>query len=561
MHYYRGRMQVLIKKIHIVKYRKLQNADFDLSKGINVISGTNGTCKTSLLHIISNAYQAVTKNCDWLKDTACLDVIKQINSMTNPKIESLTKGDKTYNDPANGTKGTLFTVDYYGHASLEFRKHNSKLSSRYAVKPWYRPGTTEKLPFCPVIYLGLTRLYPFGEYLNEAAVEKLKKKLPIEYQNEIAGIYKNLTGISISAVSPQKMGDIKTRADFESDKVGIDSNTISAGEDNLFIIISALVSLKYYFENITSTNEIESVLLIDEFDSTLHPSLQFKLLDIFRTYSSDYKIQIAFTTHSLSTVEYALSKKDNVIYLIDNITSAIKMESPDIYKIKMYLQDLTRDDIYLSKAVPIFTEDREARVFARILFDHLEEVYPDFSQVRRFFHFVDANIGAKNLQSIFSDSYLLKTTMKCVCLLDGDQKESLDQYTITLPGGNSPEKVIMDYALCLYNNDSPFWTAPAILDLNYGKVHFRDNIKPDIDAISNTLQKLQEEGKRTHGVERELRKKAFTKHQRFFELLFKHWVNDPENIDTIYLFYKRLNIMFKKVAEFYGINPKVWTAN
>lgn len=84
--------------------------------------------------MVSNAYQAVTKKCDWLQDAACLDVIKQINSMTNPKIESLTKGDKTYNDPANGAKGTLFTVDYYGQASLEFRKHNSKLSSRYASK-------------------------------------------------------------------------------------------------------------------------------------------------------------------------------------------------------------------------------------------------------------------------------------------------------------------------------------------------------------------------------------------------------------------------------------------
>ena len=395
----------MIKKIHVVKYRKLQDMDFDLSKGINVISGTNGTCKTSLLHMVSNAYQAVTKKCDWLQDAACLDVIKQINSMTNPKIESLTKGDKTYNDPANGAKGTLFTVDYYGQASLEFRKHNSKLSSRYAVKPWYRPGTTEKLPFCPVIYLGLTRLYPFGEYLNDEAVEKLKKNLPVAYQNEIADIYKRLTGISISSVSPQKMGDIKTRADFESDKAGIDSNTISAGEDNLFIIISALVSLKYYFQNITSTNEIESVLLIDEFDATLHPSLQFKLLDIFRTYSTDYKIQIIFTTHSLSTVEYALNKKDNVIYLIDNITSAIKMESPDIYKIKMYLHDVTRDDIYLSKAIPVFTEDSEARVFLRILFDYFEETYPIFSQVRRFFHFVNANIGANNLQSIFDDSY------------------------------------------------------------------------------------------------------------------------------------------------------------
>ena len=134
------------------------------------------------------------------------------------------------------------------------------------------------------------------------------------------------------------MGDIKTRADFESDKAGIDSNTISAGEDNLFIIISALVSLRYYYANIISNNEIESILLIDEFDATLHPSLQFKLLDLFRQYSASYKIQVIFTTHSLSSVEYALKKKDNIIYLIDNITSVIKMDSPDIYKIKIEMR-------------------------------------------------------------------------------------------------------------------------------------------------------------------------------------------------------------------------------
>ena len=549
----------MIKKIGVTRYRKLQNLDFDFTKGINIISGTNGTCKTSLLHMVSNSFQALTKKCEWVHNPSCLDVIKQINSITNPKIESLTKGDKTYNDPANGAKGTLFSVDYYGHESLEFRRHNSKLSSRYAVKPWYRPGTTEKLPFCPVIYLGLARLYPFGEYLNDDAVERLKKNLPAEYQQEIATIYRTLTGINISSVSPQKMGDIKTRADFESDVAGIDSNTISAGEDNLFILISALVSLKYYYENITSNNDVESVLLIDEFDATLHPSLQFRLLDIFRDFSARYKIQIVFTTHSLSTVEYALKKGDNVIYLIDNITTVAKMDAPDIYKIKMFLYNVTRDDIYLSKTIPVFSEDEEARVFLSILFDYFEERYRDFTNVRRFFHFVEANIGATNLKAIFDDSYLLKATMKCICILDGDQQRDLNKYTITLPGGNSPEKVIMEYALLLYDNDSDFWTAPAILDLNYGKVYFRDNIKPDIDYIPAHLQELRDAGKSTHGVERELRKNAFIKHQRFFELLFRHWVHDTENSHAIQLFYKDLNTMYKKVAEFYGINPQLWT--
>mgnify|MGYP004468590117 FL=1 len=549
----------MVKGIHIIKYRKLENMELEFSKGINVLSGTNGTCKTSLLHIISNAFQAVTKKCEWLTDASCLDVIRQVNNMTNPKIESLTKGDKTHNDPANGIKGTIFSVDYYGHTSLEFRKHNSKLNNRYAVKPWYRPGTTEKLPYCPVIYLGLTRLYPFGEYMNDEAVQKLKKNLPEEYQNIISTIYNSLTGINISSVTSQKMGDIKTRADFESDKDGIDSNTISAGEDNLFIIICALVSLRYYFERITSTNEIESILLIDEFDATLHPSLQERLLKIFRQYSEAYKIQIIFTTHSLSTVDAALKSRDNVIYLIDNVTNAIVMESPDIYKIRRHLSGITGDDIYLNKSIPIFTEDAEARVFLNTLFDYFENTTDEFPSVRRFFHLVDANIGCTNLKSIFSDSYLLQTTMKCACVLDGDQSQDMNKYIITLPGGDSPEKVIMSYVQMIYDNDSTFWTNSTILELNYGKAHFRDDVKPDIDDIGAQLRTLRESGESTHGKDRELRKKVFLKHQRFFELLFKHWVRDEENADAVNKFYKNLNIIFKKVAEFHGINPQLWT--
>ncbi len=87
----------MVKKLYINKYRKLEKMELSMTPNINIISGTNGTCKTSLLHIISNAHQAVTKNCTWLRDKECLDIIKQINSMTNPKIESLTKGDKEYN--------------------------------------------------------------------------------------------------------------------------------------------------------------------------------------------------------------------------------------------------------------------------------------------------------------------------------------------------------------------------------------------------------------------------------------------------------------------------------
>jgi len=551
----------MVENLSISHYRKIKNLNFDFSPNINVISGTNGTCKSSLLHIISNSFQLVTKNYSWLNDKKCLEIIKKVNKVVNPKIESLTCGDKKYNNPAIGQKGKLFTVKYFDGTSLDFRRHNSVLNNRYAIKPLYKKGTSDTLPRCPVIYLGLSRLFPFGEFQNDNEIKEIKESLPLPYQQEIVNIFRQLTGLTISFTSSKRIGDIKIRSEFSSDQEGIDSNTISAGEDNLFILITALISLKYYFNSIQSSKTVESILLIDELDATLHPSVQFKLLDLFSQYSRDYKIQIFFTTHSLSLIEYALDKKHNVVYLIDNITSVVNLDSPDIYKIKMYLYSLTRNDIYLNKAIPIFTEDEEARLFLNILFDYYTEKNEEnFTKIRNRFHFVHANIGADNLLNIFGDNYLLKSTMQAICILDGDKrsKRDLNRNVIVLPGGESPEKLIMCYSLQLYDNDDGFWTDKTILNIGYTKIYFRDNILPDIDIIEERIKELQSQNESTEGIERNLRKKAFNKHKQFFELLFKHWVYNNENEEQIKSFFKDLYIMFKKVAEFHGISSKEW---
>ncbi|MDR1955967.1 MAG: hypothetical protein LBQ30_03855 [Treponema sp.] len=98
--------------------------------------------------------------------------------------------------------------------------------------------------------MGLSRLLPYGEFQNDEAIESIQKELPAKYQSEIINLYERLTRISILSLSAQKMGDVKTRTDFETKNDGIDSNTISAGEDNIFIILTALISLNYYFRDI-----------------------------------------------------------------------------------------------------------------------------------------------------------------------------------------------------------------------------------------------------------------------------------------------------------------------
>lgn len=196
----------MIKKISVRCYRKIHDRDFEFTPGVNVLSGTNGTCKTSLLHIISNSFQAPTKKSSLLKDVKCLEIFRQVNNITNPKIETLTKGDKQYNDPAIGNKGTLYDVEYQDNSSLSFRKHNSKSTNRFAIKPYYPKGKHDTLPIRPVVYLGLSRLFPFGEFQNDLDIKTLQKNFPNKYLEEISKLYKNFTYFEISSAIPQKNG-------------------------------------------------------------------------------------------------------------------------------------------------------------------------------------------------------------------------------------------------------------------------------------------------------------------------------------------------------------------
>jgi recombinational DNA repair ATPase RecF len=47
----------MLKSINFLHYRKIQNIEMRFKNGINAISGENGTCKSSILHIIGNSYQ------------------------------------------------------------------------------------------------------------------------------------------------------------------------------------------------------------------------------------------------------------------------------------------------------------------------------------------------------------------------------------------------------------------------------------------------------------------------------------------------------------------------
>lgn len=540
----------MVKKLQIEKYRKLEDIDIEFSDHVNVIAGTNGTCKSSILHLVSNSYKAPIA-----KHNPIMKLISQLNKLTNPKIESLTRGDKTYKDPAQGVKGTLYTAYYSENKKIGFRRHNSKKDMRFAIKPPYKKNTEEKLPELPVIYLGLFRLFPFGEFLLDESLRKITGQLPPEMLEVLSNLYNEFTNFKIEFIRPQNMGGIKTRQEFDSTFPGIDSNTISAGEDNLLIILLALVSLRYYFEEHTDKKEgISSILLIDEFDASLHPAFQIKLLKKIKEYSEEFGIQVMFTTHSLTLLKRENIKDDKIklIYLIDDSNKVRLMQDPDYYKIEAQLNELVGGGGFVNK-IPIFTEDAEARLFLELIFEYMERKKQ--LEVRKFFYLVNATFSAETIKKLSKDDVLLKFTFRSIYILDGDQsKNDINRHQICLPGKMSPEELAFDYSKNLSND---FWmNNHTILDHDgyNGKVLVK--LRNQIDEEASRLTTRKQEGKSNKGKQREFNKKMFNDHSILWKLVLEDWINcNTQDVDS---FIEELRIVFFKTAEFYGIQPQRW---
>lgn len=424
----------LVKRIDFIHYKKIKAESMNFEPGLNVISGGNGTCKTSILHIISNSYKEVKSNAQFLKDPSCLRLIKDTNSILNAKVERLNKGDKQRADPAPGTKGALFEVFYDNGLSLRFRRHNSDGDCRYSLRPYYPSDVKESLPKMPVIYLSIKRLYPLGEY-DDKSIKQMNTDLPDEYLRELRVLYRKYTGINVIGAIPQNMGSVKIRSDFNTDTECVDSNTISAGEDNLYIILHALMSLRYYHDCIESDDEVQSVLLLDELDATLHPSIQLCLIELFQDYGKKFGIQTVVTTHSLSAIEYALKKGINVLYLIDNENRVHIKDDYSIVDIEMRLRNKSKIDYPVKRAINVFMEDDEARLFFTLLMKRRP------NKAYQFFNTPNINIGCGELSKMFKDEQLKENFKGCFCILDGDST-NLRNYgnrTICLPGQYAPD--------------------------------------------------------------------------------------------------------------------------
>lgn len=556
----------MIKKAHFKSYKKLVDIDLEFKPGINMIAGNNGTCKSSILHVISNTYKKPSSKSEFIDDLNCISIITQINKHVVPKIETLNRKSQSDKDPSNGISGPVYSIEFTDGKIQNFRTHNSKKYNRYGIKPHYRKNTNETLREAIVIYLSLDRLYPFGEFQLDDQINKISKKLPQKYLINIEDQFENFTGHNIQFTSVDKMGFIKNRMNFTSTNENIDSNTVSSGEDNLLIMLISLYSLVYYIDSLKENFKNKpAYLLIDEFDASLHPEFQLKYLTLVKEISNNYPgIFLVGTTHSLTTIEESIKKKYNLIYLINRGNSVAKMIEPDMKKITANLQNALHRDLYKDIKIPLISEDSQARVFLDKLFNHFEKSYTNFTKVRRYFSIVDASFSSEAIRILFKRSNIARRNLPAIAILDGDQtisKPDVNDNITALPGNMSPERLIYKICKDLKNDKSDqvdvFWNNVED-DLGFTYDFMTKNIIPRFENLDLKLETMKTNGTSTKGIYREESKKIFEDFNYESEKLFEYWISLEENKSEVDKYYNNFKIAFYKVCEYHGLPTSVW---
>lgn len=440
---------MIIKEMVVKKFRNMEDLNLSFGAKMTFIAGTNGTYKTSLLGLIGNSFTYRDKDSRkpiartimgdefrvWLKD------IHHFTSYDN--VEEM--------------EHTLYLTNKFQNKELLVRGYYRKSTGRQTDPKDFRfvVGKTrtkgEGHFILPVIYLGLKRLVPIGEH-NSKNVVISNFEFSQEEKALYEKLYNNLHDRVLYRIGKNHNFSLEKIKTNNKEMIGgkngtYDSRGLSAGQDNISQIATAIVSFAK-LQREQGANYKGGILLIDEIESTLHPSALRRLLNVLYEVSSMYFLQIICTTHSLDTLKHGLESKyknvSSVLYLTKNRGKFACLNNCSFKEIK---EDMTaRLEAKKGVQIPLYCEDPEAQCFLNnIIKPELKkriEIIP-FNKCYGFLENVATSIIAQKSNAIFT--------------LDGEQPISKEtKNVIVLPGDESPEAVIYHFLSQKDPNDAFF---------------------------------------------------------------------------------------------------------
>lgn len=533
-----------VTKLSLGDFRLFNGAEVYIGKMVTAIAGNNGTGKSTVLGILANSSQ--------LKGKKTL-----LGKPYRGEFSELFSADKDH-DPTGQKihmwyeeKGVELEADFRtGWQKKKGREGGDDAEERFRVIPKRRrlDGTpTESKIESPVIYLGLSRLYPVGETVDTVTAKSRRwgDAADEEWFNEnyskILSIHepiKSLSSLSISGISS------KSGTGVETDTYGPTAN--SSGQDNLGQILLAVLSLKKLRDEMGGDWD-GGLLLIDEVDASLHPAAQQRLLRLLLDESRACGFQVVFTTHS-TVILRELSEKNQhnpvsspggveVAYLSCANGSLTSMRNPSWGTLENGLY--VTNSALSRRPVSVFSEDAEARWLMRGI---LGAVRPD---VIGNIEFLEISLGCDEIKKLYAGDFSF--FREKVVVFDGDVSDASIEEKIPptlrqtggnivrLPGGKRPENVVWDYLQERPVGGSELWAELDGVGINWTSI------------VENPPEDMYQ------GCdERVAYKNWLNVHLDFFNRahVLKHWVNDNRSeVDAFVMdFMKAYNAVAERVG-------------
>lgn len=524
-------------KLAISEFRHFSDTEVILGKYMTVIAGFNGTGKSTLLGILANASE-----------------LKKYRTYAEKpyrgEFSELFKASKSH-DPSGQKMFLSYLSKDADEGSLEtvaFRTTWQKYrdNDRFRIIPKRKlanGSTTESKLSSPVIYLGLSRLYPLGETSDEALKESRQKWDHPDDEKWFTDKYKKILMMRENLVSVSKFG---ISGESKKAGVGIDTDhyaaiSNSAGQDNLGQILLAALSFRKLKRELKDDWD-GGLLIIDELDATLHGAAQTELVNILFREAKSVGFQIVFTTHSPTILEEMAKKcahniegKTNdieICYLTDANRKLEVIQNPTWNFMESDL--LVTGGKSLEIRVGVFSEDAEAAWFAEEVLKVLHPaLLPQIS-------FIDVSFGCKTLMHLYVHDFLYLKNR--IVMFDGDVAEEdivdtipeslteTGKNIVRLPGNRSPEQVLYEYLLNLDGSHT---------------------LLKELRQFNITLRSLEANGPlsgRYQGDDREKHKSWFKENKSVFDSvrLIECWVQD--NLDEACRFVENFSAAYNAVA-------------
>lgn len=509
---------MLLKDLSINEFRLFKNQDIKLGKYITVFAGENTTGKSTLLGMLGN--------CAELKKS---EGATYFSKKFQAVFHELFKGSKQFDKSGSG-KYKIAVCDDDGTETdyRDFRVtwQKEKTGTRFRVIPYQNiNGKRKDSKFkLPVIFLGLSRLYPVGEVKDEGIIDR-KHKFDSDEHRE--WFVKNYNEILSNPDDIQDVSNLSIKG-MEKKSVAVSTEHYdylcnSAGQDNVGQILLSILSFKKYRED--NPESKGGLLLIDELDATLHQSAEEKLLSLIIHECRELKIQVVFTTHSLSLLEdvcrrtkYNKEHENNKVelyYFTKRNYVLQKHRNIPFERIKYYLTN--KASLSVPK-IKVYSEDEEARWFLNKLIEN-----------RGFnLEILDINIGCTDLIALLNADPLYFGNVLIV--FDGDVTEGLlntinekhyHNY-IKLPGdGMCIEKMFHEYLIGIEGTHE-FYSSVECENSGFTKDYFTN--KSPLVTYQN-------------GSDSDKYKQWFKDHFETLNAtcLFEHWKQDNEDIVNNFL--------------------------